>query len=175
MKGPKHRTETIGDFQDAITDFDRKYPNALNDEAVEHIKTSGKTKGIVLLGLIGSIISIWICVFLFQIYPQHPVLFVVFSMFIMPLILWKFITTSMKFWSGRSALKRNAVVASIPTADLRELRKAFLQIRSWREAQVGRKHNGNNPAASGMVGGGMVGMWFGAGSGGQGGDSDGCS
>ncbi|MGI9504275.1 MAG: hypothetical protein ACR2RE_14605 [Geminicoccaceae bacterium] len=171
MTGLNNRFLTIGDFQYVITEFDRKYPNALDDEAAEHIKTSRKTMGFVLLSLFGSIISIWICVSLLQNYPQDLFLFVVFLFFITPFVLWKFVKASMRFWSGRRALRRNAATAGIPAVDLRNLRKAYRQIRSWREAQANQKHSDKGAITAGIVG-GVIGTSIGSG-GGQ--SNGGCS
>ena len=124
---------TVGELQDIIDEFDQKYPNSLENDAIEYIKTSGRTKNSLLLSLLISIISIWFLADLLQKQPQDQLLTIIVLLTIATFAMWKLVRSSIKFWLGWNALMRNISTAGIARDDLRKMRRAFRQIRTWRK------------------------------------------
>ncbi|MGI9500268.1 MAG: hypothetical protein ACR2P3_09530 [Geminicoccaceae bacterium] len=165
-----NRETPIGDLHRVIADFDRRYPDVFDDDAIKHIINSRKnTEGIVWNLAITIVVFIASSMMLqgmseFTLENVIALSAIAFAAYMS----WKSFTLWRRNVAGKQALERCVQAADIPAIDLRDLRDAYQLIHAWREGRTQRKH-GKGPDSGG--GGSTFG---GCGSSGCGGGGGGC-
>ncbi|MEM8952040.1 MAG: hypothetical protein AAGA21_08540 [Pseudomonadota bacterium] len=167
---------SIDDLNHMIVEFDRKYPNALDDEAIEYITTSRRLKLKLFLNLCvlvpASALSLLIILANGFTVPDHPadIIMPLFFGIVAAFTLRIALSTWKTLKSGKRALNQCVLVTGITKSDLRDVRRAYRRILAWRDSRLRRY--GSSSGGPSMMGGCSAGGA--TGKGGCGGSDGGC-